>query len=174
MGHKFHHKYEIMYYKLVTKGQDVSGNFRFFFFPRWQLFTMSQIFEQLLYTVIVFVVNYFLYSLQLGIILTYVWTEMLMGWYCAKSHPSGNKNRRCGIAHLGTKERQSGLTKTGKHWRRIRPLLLPTAFPARDSTQISPCIRVDSLNAMMKIFFLMWFRTLDIINLTFPLYGKSF
>ena len=33
---------------------------------------MSQIFEQLLYTVIVFVVNYFLYSLQLGIVLTYV------------------------------------------------------------------------------------------------------
>ena len=39
---------------------------------------MCQIFEQLLYTVIVFVVNYFLYSLQLSIILTYVWTEMLM------------------------------------------------------------------------------------------------
>ena len=58
--------------------QEILGVFFFFFSPRWQLFTMCQIFEQLLYTVIVFVVNYFLYSLQLSIILTYVWTEMLM------------------------------------------------------------------------------------------------
>lgn len=59
---------------------------------------MSQVLKQLLELQFSLWLITFLYSLQLSITLTYVCTELLK--YCAKSHSSGNKKRRCDIAHL--------------------------------------------------------------------------